>query len=57
MFTQYSFDSNGNEHDFYSGKNCMKNSCKDLREHVVKITNFERLNMLPLTFKKDQILS
>ena len=27
----------------------MKNFCKDLKEHVMNITNFERLKILPLT--------
>ena len=32
----------------------MKNICKDLREHVIKITNFERLKMLLLTEKENK---
>ena len=30
----------------------MKNVCKDLTEYVMNITNFKRLNMLPLTEKQ-----
>lgn len=34
----------------------MKNICKDLREHVIKITNFERLKMLLLTEKEKNLI-
>ena len=34
LFTQCSFDRNRNKHDYYGGKDCMKNFYKDLREHV-----------------------
>ena len=40
LFTQYSFDTIKNKLDYYRGKNCMKNFCLDLREHVTKIINF-----------------
>ena len=32
-------------------KDGTKNFCKDLKEHAMKISNFERLKMLPLTEK------
>ena len=54
IFTQCSFESNRNISDYYSSKDCMKNICKDLREHVIKITNFERLKMLLLTEKENK---
>ena len=32
----------------------MKNFCKDLREQVMEITNFEKLKMLPLTENENE---
>ena len=42
LFTQCSFDTTKNKPDCYRGKNCMKNFCLDLREHVTKIINYEK---------------
>ena len=52
----FSFDSNKNKHDYYRGKDCTKSFCKDSREHEMKITNFEKLKMLPLTKKLTEIV-
>lgn len=38
-----------NKHDYYQCKYCMENVSIDLREHVLKITNFKELKALPLT--------
>ena len=40
LFTQCLFDSNKIKHDYYWGKECMKNFWKDFKEQVMKITNF-----------------
>ena len=42
LFTHCSFDRTKNKLDYYSGKNCMKNFCLDLREHATKIINYEK---------------
>ena len=42
LFTQCSFDTTKNKPDCYRGKDCMKNFCLDLREHVTKIINHEK---------------
>ena len=42
LFTHCSFDTTKNKLDYYSGKNCMKNFCLDLREHATKIINYEK---------------
>ena len=42
LFTQSSFDTIKNKLDYYRGKNCMKNFCLDLREHAIKIINYEK---------------
>ena len=36
-------------------KDGTENFCKDLKEHAMKLSNFERLKMLPLT-EREQIL-
>ena len=49
LFTHCSFYTTKNKHDYYRGKNCMKNFCLDLREHAAKIINYEKKEMIPLT--------
>ena len=44
LFTHCSFDTTKNKLDFHRGKNCMKNVCLDLREHVTKIVNYIKKN-------------
>ena len=33
----------------YIGEDCMKKFCESLREHAIKIVNFEKKKMIPLT--------
>ena len=54
LFTHCSFDSKKNKLDYYRDKNCMKNFCLDLREHVTKIINYEKKEMIPLTKKEEK---
>ena len=49
LFTQCSFDATKSKLDYYRGKTCMENFCLDLREHVTKIINYEKKEMIPLT--------
>ena len=42
LFTHCSFNSTKNKFGYYRGKNCMKNFCLVLREHAIKIINYER---------------
>ena len=49
LFTHCSFDATKNKLDYYRGKNCMKNFCLDLREHVTEIISYENNEMIPLT--------
>ena len=44
-----SFDKSKTEWNFYSGKDCMEIFCKDLRDQVMKIINYEKKDMIPLT--------
>ena len=55
LFTHYSFDTKKNKLDYYRGKNCMKNYCPDLREHAMKIINYDKKEMIPLTKEENEI--
>ena len=46
LFTHCSFDTTKNKLDYYRGKNCMRNFCLDLGEHVAKTINYENKVML-----------
>ena len=54
MITNYSFDATKNKLDFYKGKDCMERLCKDLRDHAMKIINYEEKEMIPLTDKENK---
>ena len=49
IFTNCSFDESKNKISYYRGDDCMKKSCKDLREHPTKIINYEKKKMISLT--------
>ena len=53
IFTHCSFDESENKLNYYRGDDCMKKFCKDLREHSIKIINYEKKKMIPLTTKKE----
>ena len=52
LFTHCSFDATKNKLDYYRGKSCMKNFCLNLREHTIKIINYEKKELIPLTKKE-----
>ena len=52
MSTIWAFDGIENKHDVYQRYNCMKRFCKSLKEHVVKISNFGKKKIIPLTNKE-----
>ena len=52
-FTSCSFDESKNKLNYYRGKDCMKKFCKDLREHAMKIINYEKKKIVPLTTKEE----
>ena len=41
LFTNYSFDKTKNELGCYRGQDCMERFCKELRDHAMKIINYE----------------
>ena len=49
LFTHCSLDTTKNKLDYYGGKDCMKKCCLDLKEHLTKIINHEKKEMIPLT--------
>ena len=54
LFTNCSFDAAKNKLDCYKGEDCMERFCKDLRDHAMKINNYEENKMIPLTDKEKQ---
>ena len=55
LFTDCSCDATKNKLDYYRGHDCMKRFCKDLNEHAMKILNFEKKVMLPLTDEENEL--
>ena len=49
IFTSCSFDKSKNKINYYRGDDCMKKFCKDLKEHAMKIINYEKKKMISLT--------
>ena len=54
LFANCSFDATKNELDCYKGKDFMERFCKDLRDHAMKIINYEEKQMIPLTDKENK---
>ena len=42
MFTRCSFDEKENKLSYYRGKGCIEKLCKMLKEHAMKIINYEK---------------
>ena len=53
IFTSCSFDESKNKLNYYRGDDCMKKFCKDLKEHSMKIINYEKKRIVPLTTKEE----
>ena len=49
LVTCYSFDKSKNERKYYRGEDCMKIFCEDLKDQAMKIINYEKKEMMPLT--------
>ena len=54
LFTQCSFDVTENKLDCYRGKDCIERCCKDLKRHPTNIINYEKKEMIPLTYKENK---
>ena len=48
LLTNCSFDVTKNKLGCYKGEDCMKGFCKGLRDHAVKIINYEEKEIAPL---------
>ena len=48
-FTCCSFYASKNKHGYYRGKDCMKKLCQDFRDQAMKILNYKKKEMIPLT--------
>ena len=53
MFTRCSFDKIENKLDYYKGKDCIENLCKNLKESAMEIINHEKKEMVPLTHEEN----
>ena len=49
IYTSCSFDKSYNNLSHYRGEDCMKRFCKDLKDHAIKIIDFKKKDMIPLT--------
>ena len=56
IFTISSIKDIENTHDLYRVRDCMKNFCKSLREHAMKIINFKKKEKKLLTNKLVRII-
>ena len=54
MATISSFRSIENKHNLNGGKDCMQKFFESLREHAMKIINFEKKKMKLLTKKQEE---
>ena len=54
MSTICKFDNIENKNNVYRGEDCMKKFCESLREHTVKIINFEKKKIIPLTNEQQE---
>ena len=54
MFTNCSFDATKDKLDCYKGEDCMEKFYKDLREHVMKIINYEKKELIPITNEENE---
>ena len=54
MFTKCSFDKKENKLDYCGRKDCIKISCKKLKKCPMKIINYEKKEMTPLTKEENK---
>ena len=54
LLTSCSLDKSENKQTYYTGKDCMKRFCDDLKEYVIRITNYEMKPMDPLTEEEEE---
>ena len=52
MSTTWTFDGIENNYDVYRGEDYMKKVCESLNDHIMKIINFKKKKVIPLTSKE-----
>ena len=55
VFTRFPFDKKENKLNYYSGKDCIKNLCKNLNESLTEIINRKEKEMIPLTCEENNV--
>ena len=55
MFTCCLFGAKENKLDSYRGKDCTKKFCENLRERVLRIINYEKKKIIPLTKEERKV--
>ena len=54
LFTNCSFDQTKNKLDCYRDKDCMERFCKDLKDHIMRIFNYKKKEMTPITDEENK---
>ena len=54
MFTKCSFDEKENKLDYCRRKDCIEKLCKKLKKRAMKIINYEKKEMTPLTYEENK---
>ena len=54
MFTKCSFDEKENKLDYCRRKDCIEKLCKKLKKRAMKIINYEKKEMIPLTYDENE---
>ena len=56
LFTHCSFNNAKNNLDYYSSQDYIKKFCKSLKEHATKIINYQKEEIIPLTYEEKKLL-
>ena len=54
IFIKCSFDATKNKLDYYRRKDCITVLCKKLKDHSLKIINYEKKEMIPLSEEENK---
>ena len=54
MFTRCSFNEKEHKLNYYRGKDCIEKLCKKLKECAMKIINYEKKEMIPVTKEENK---
>ena len=54
LITCYSFEKSKEEQSFYREKDCMESFSKDLRNQAMKIINYEKEEIIPVTYDEEK---